>query len=281
MRFYGIIVTKEVLDVSECYMGMVLWEKCSPNKNIIEGVCPYNSIHFIMSGSGYFNGQKLTSGMGFTVLNNQYVRYHPDRDDPWTYMFIIFHGEDREEFFKSQGLSYMVESPYTFTFSKKEDLCNMCNIYKGSLEALCTTNHSRSAALRLFLSFCREASASTELKPKSVYLKKATEFIDKNYTKDISVDGIASMLGISRSYLRNIFYESYGSSPQKYIINMRIGYAIELLKIPSNSVTYVSGECGYPDVLQFSKIFKKHTGYSPSVYRKMTFIPPPFIKEEK
>ena len=281
MRFYGIIVTKEVLDVSECHMGTILTEKCSPNKEIIEGVCPYNSIHFIMSGSGYFNGRKLTAGMGFTVLNNQHVRYHPDRDDPWTYLFIAFHGEDKEDFFKSQGLSYMVESPYTFTFTKKDELQELYRVYKSSLEALCTSKHSRSAMFRVFLSFARDASASTELKPKSVYLKKATEFIEMNYSKNISVENIASMLGISRSYLRNIFYESYGLSPQTYIINMKIGHAVELLKLPSNTVSYIAEECGYPDVLQFSKIFKKPTGYSPSVYRKMTFIPPPFIKEEK
>lgn len=254
--------------MSECYMGTTLVEKCSSKKQVIDMVCPYNAVHFIMSGSGYFNGQKLSAGMGFTVLNHEHVKYHPDPDDPWTYLFIIFHGKDKEKFFKEQDLGYMVESPYVFKFTNAKELLSLYGVYKSTIEPMCKSKHILSAMFRLFLSFNRNTDAKTEFTAKSIYLKSASEYISINYSGDVSVSSIASILGISRSYLRNIFYEAYGISPQQYIINMRLDHAKELLSKTPLSVSAVAETCGYPDVLQFSKIFKKHTGESPTSFRK-------------
>lgn len=265
--------------MSECYMGTTLIERCSSKKQVIDMVCPYNAVHFIMSGCGYFNGRKLSAGMGFTVLNHEHVRYHPDPDDPWTYLFIIFHGKDKEKFFKEQDLGYMVESPYVFNFTNAKELMELYCVYKGTIEPLCKTRHVLSAMFRLFLAFNRPSDIKTDFTATNIYLKSATEYIDINYTGGISVSSVASILGISRSYLRNIFYEAYGISPQQYIMSMRIDHAKELLSQTPLSISAVAEACGYLDVLQFSKIFKKHTGESPRNFRKNFKISHPGFRD--
>ena len=56
-------------------------------------------------------------------------------------------------------------------------------------------------------------------------------------------------------------------SPQEYLMKRRIERALELLADPELAVTEIAQAVGYYDVLQFSRIFKKHMGISPSQYR--------------
>ncbi len=255
--------------MKDCFIGKTGIEKCAPQKAKIDMCCPYNAIHFVLSGSGYFNGTKLTAGMGFMVLRREHVSYYPDMDDPWTYLWIIMYGNETEEFFRELELDHIVESPFIFTFSKMKELLSIYDAYKSKIEPLCKTKRISSSMLRLFLSLEGTPADKIESAPKNDYLKSSTEYIRLNYSRNISVDNIASMLGISRSYLRNIFYEAHGVSPQKYIINTRIARAKDLLASTSYTISAIAEECGYTDVLQFSKIFKKHTGVSPSHFRKM------------
>ena len=53
----------------------------------------------------------------------------------------------------------------------------------------------------------------------------------------------------------------------EYIMNLRIQKAIELLKDPANSITWVGYEVGFNDSTHFSRTFKKIVGISPRTYR--------------
>jgi AraC family transcriptional regulator of arabinose operon len=101
-----------------------------------------------------------------------------------------------------------------------------------------------------------------------VYLTTATRYIKAHYTEDVTVDKVASYVGISRKYLFAIFKNTLNVSPKDYIINYRIEKACEFLKdfnVPIGNVAY---SVGYKDPLTFSKMFKQKTGVSPTEYRK-------------
>lgn len=50
---------------------------------------------------------------------------------------------------------------------------------------------------------------------------------------------------------------------------MRIGYACKLLLMGDMNISQVSVECGFDTISHFNKSFKKHTGFTPSYYKKM------------
>jgi len=265
--------------MSECYIEEIMLEKCTEKKRHYNMLYPYTAIHYIISGSGYFNGKKLSAGMGFAALKYEYVSYYPDPNDPWTYLWIRIYGDDSKKFFKDLGLNYLAESPYIFRFSKANEILAVYDSYKTNLEKLCDSKRFSGALLRLFLSLHDMPTSKNACNVKNDYLVQATEYIRANFAQDISVDSIASMIGISRSYLRNIFFEAYGMSTREYIINMRMSHAKVLLTKTALAMSAVGMECGYSDVTQFSKIFKKHTGESPSGFRK-NFKPfPPELSE--
>ena len=71
-------------------------EKCSKSKEKVQTICPHIWIHYIIDGKGFYNGQALGKGDAFIVYTGDYCEYEPDREDPWTYIWIRLYGEDVE-----------------------------------------------------------------------------------------------------------------------------------------------------------------------------------------
>lgn len=95
------------------------------------------------------------------------------------------------------------------------------------------------------------------------------EYILSNYTSEINLNLIASSMNYSSSYLTKIFCQVYDCTPSKYIINLRINKACQLLlHNPELSIRQIGEAVGYHDQAYFSRIFKKHTGKSPFEYRE-------------
>lgn len=75
--------------------------------------------------------------------------------------------------------------------------------------------------------------------------------------------------GYHPDYLRRRFKQHAGLSPGAYFTALGMEYAKELLILNGFlSVNEVAYQCGYEDGLYFSKVFKRHTGLSPSAFRK-------------
>jgi AraC-like DNA-binding protein len=64
------------------------------------------------------------------------------------------------------------------------------------------------------------------------------------------------------------FKRAYGRTPQNYRIHYLILQAKSLLSDTRLSVSGIANICGYSDQYYFSRLFKKHTGVTPSEYRR-------------
>jgi len=89
----------------------------------------------------------------------------------------------------------------------------------------------------------------------SSYVTSAVEYIHHNYSYTITIDDIASYIGISRSHLFRAFKLHTGTSPKEYLTNYRIAQACNLLKQSDLSVQSVANSVGFDNGLYFSKVF--------------------------
>ena len=94
------------------------------------------------------------------------------------------------------------------------------------------------------------------------YVEFIKEYINENYMTDIRLTELANMAHLSTSYLSTIFKRSVGCSFQSYLIQVRMEKARELIK-KGITLANVARLVGYVDYVQFSKMYKKHTGVSP------------------
>ena len=125
--------------------------------------------------------------------------------------------------------------------------------------------------LYLFLDDLLQSAKSTRLVPSGrmsdYYIKEAMNYIEQNFQNNISIEDIAAVCGINRSYFGKIFRNTVGQSPQEFLMNYRMIKATELLKLTSLSIADIGSAVGYENQLHFSRAFKNVYGISPREWR--------------
>lgn len=96
---------------------------------------------------------------------------------------------------------------------------------------------------------------------------KAQEYIEKNYEEKISVDELATMLGLSRRNLERRFRKVTYNSIVEYLQRVRIEAAKLTLEQNHDNVNEAMYKAGYNDIKAFRTTFKKITGLSPLEYK--------------
>ena len=122
----------------------------------------------------------------------------------------------------------------------------------------------------VFKGLFHESKTKTEF-DKIGYWSKIFDISINKTTKevyDISVEDIAEVCGLNRSYFGKIFKETLGRSPQEFLMNYRMVKATELLKLTQLSISEISNAVGYANPLHFSRAFKNVYGESPRIWRQ-------------
>ena len=107
-----------------------------------------------------------------------------------------------------------------------------------------------------------------ELDLKNDVLNDAIEYIHEHFTEqNLSIAQLAASAGMSDTYFRKLFVSALGSTPLKYINNLRISYAIELLRSGYFQVEEVAEKSGFSNQKYLSNVLKKKTGNTPTSYK--------------
>lgn len=97
------------------------------------------------------------------------------------------------------------------------------------------------------------------------------KFVANNYFKNISLNTIADFLNISPQYFSELFKKETGENFIKYLTNVRIEKAKELMRAPDIKSYEIAELVGYDNPTYFNKVFKKIVGVSPQKYRNLHF----------
>ncbi len=98
-------------------------------------------------------------------------------------------------------------------------------------------------------------------------IEKSIEYIQHNYHRDLPLEEVAQVAGMSPYYFSKIFKEVTNSNYSEYLTNIRIDMAKKLLSNPTMNIKQICLHIGYTDPNYFSRIFKKHTGLTPTEFR--------------
>lgn len=90
--------------------------------------------------------------------------------------------------------------------------------------------------------------------------------LDGFLKNDLSVCELAAACHMSETYFQKLFKERYGVSPKKYIIQLKINHACDLLSLGRYSVTQIAEMCRFSDVYFFSRQFKEYVGTTPTKF---------------
>lgn len=99
-------------------------------------------------------------------------------------------------------------------------------------------------------------------------IERATEFIRKNYDRNLSLNDIAQACFISSYHLSHIFKEQLNCTIMEYLTRVRMEEAKKMLSNPRFTIIDIAEKIGYNDPGYFCRVFKKKEGITPSAYKK-------------
>ena len=108
-------------------------------------------------------------------------------------------------------------------------------------------------------------SEGANVNPKCAQIKR---YIDDHYKEDITVDTLASVAFLSRSYLIHIFTKEYGEPPISYLVKRRIEESRYLLAKTDYSILEIGLMVGFTSGSYFSQSFRPLEGISPKEFRR-------------
>lgn len=104
---------------------------------------------------------------------------------------------------------------------------------------------------------------------KSRRIAKVCDYIDKNFDQPILLRDVAASVNMSESAFSHFFKRKTRITFIDYLINLRISKACQMLSETSYSVAEISFCCGFNNLSNFIRIFKKRKGTTPSEYRQL------------
>jgi len=99
-------------------------------------------------------------------------------------------------------------------------------------------------------------------------IDKIMHFITTNYQRKITQEEVASKIGMNKAAFCRFFKEKTGKGFSYFVNEMRVGYACKLLIENQLSVTQICFECGFNNISNFNRMFKRQTGYPPVLYQQ-------------
>ncbi|MBC7958408.1 MAG: AraC family transcriptional regulator [Vallitaleaceae bacterium] len=251
-------------------------EVCEPSHHYGPAIRDHYLIHYVLSGKGTFSkgSEKyhLIEGMCFLIAPNEVTYYEADNADPWHYVWIGFNGMRAYELISLCGFSQNTPT-LTYTLRQDHDLGDHIIQLLMNRNAFDSSELWLTGQLYVFLSQLvknKEYGHNNQrLRSQAEqYVLKSVQFMKNNYSHQITIQNVADYIGLDRSYFYAIFKKKIGVSPKEYLVQIRMKKAKELLTSTTLSLNEIAYSTGYVDPFLFSKTIKKHTGLSPSAFRK-------------
>ena len=103
---------------------------------------------------------------------------------------------------------------------------------------------------------------------KDPLVAKVSSYFWDHLNEEITLESVLKRFSVNKNTLNDAFYSEVSMSCMAYLEDLRVNRAKKMLQFYDESVSEISQLCGYDDTSYFSKVFKKHTGQTPSEYRK-------------
>ena len=101
------------------------------------------------------------------------------------------------------------------------------------------------------------------------YIREIVDFISRNYTQEIDISKLTSFIPLSRRAIELKFKkEMYPHTITSYIMQLRLEHFCHLLETSELPISIAADKSGFIDSSNFSTIFKKYKGMTPTKYRK-------------
>jgi AraC-like DNA-binding protein len=235
-------------------------------------VLPEYQIVYITRGAGQFESRpggkhEVVAGNVLLLFPGVWHLYHPTDRIGWDEYWVSYNGDYvtrlvERGFISPQnpvlntGLDDTILQPYL-------SLLERVRLEPPGYQQLIAANTMEilAAVLAAVQTSRTGGRASAAIRKAKIMLAQSTEEV-------VDMEGLASTFHMSYAHFRRVFKQQSGLSPYQYHLQLRIHRAREMLHSTTLAVGQVAARLNFPNPYYFSKIFKKKTGMSPSLWRR-------------
>lgn len=115
-----------------------------------------------------------------------------------------------------------------------------------------------------------ESTIGTKTKAESTnkIIEQIKQLVDEHYAQDLSLEGIAEQVYLTPSYVSYLFKKETGQSLIRYITQVRMERAVELLRDTNMKIVDICKKLGYRSSNYFIQSFRQHYGVTPAKFRE-------------
>ena len=190
------------------------------------------------------------------------VEYEVTDFDNFTYTYISFSGDGATELLREQNITEA--NPVI------DNLSEVCDFFGATVGRVNQNNANYLGEAALYYAFAQIADrkgSAAPIKNSANLYDAVTDYINRNYSNpSLSLSEISGVYFYSEKHLSSVIKKNCGVGFTEYLTRLRINRAIEIMKVKNDSIAKIAFSCGFSDPLYFSKVFKKRTGKTPSVY---------------
>ncbi len=233
----------------------------------------FTEIFYVLKGKGRF----MIDNYSLNVKENDFIVVAPGiehteyslKDTPLEYAVVGIEGLNFFHNDQNSSLNYKV---YNYPSYREEFIFYIRMIVR---ESKSSEVYSQEICNNLFelliITLIRKGDFFISTQPVQFYNKecdKIKRFIDFNFQQNITLEDLVKVSHINKYYLVHSFKKAYGITPINYLIKKRIDESNHLLESTNNSISSIARKVGFSSPTYFSQTYKKHTGISPTDFRR-------------
>ena len=117
--------------------------------------------------------------------------------------------------------------------------------------------------------FVSSSFSATDFIEHCKFMNTTNQYLEKNYSEDITLDDIANHFKYSKNYFCSYFKKVTGKTFSDYLAYFRLEKAKHLLLFSNLSHLVIAMSCGFSSIRSFNRVFKEYTNLSPSEYKAL------------
>lgn len=251
--------------------------KREPNKKWILSQRNYSNHYTLaiaLTGKAFYKGEKnsFTAEKGDILFfkKGEIHSAKSSQENPWSFISVAFDCMSLSQQSFLQGIPTVNKSLFFENYELLfKELYQTWEARKNGFKLKC-----RGLICNLLYLIIKDISKSQTKSSTHSDIAKIKTLLSENYDKNYTVQELSAIANLSPSHFRLLFKKQVGETTTQYHNKIKIIKACELIDSGILSVTEIAYSIGFDDIYYFSRLFKKTTGITPSVYIKKHYPPP-------
>ncbi|CAM3788580.1 AraC family transcriptional regulator [Alkalicoccus chagannorensis] len=233
---------------------------------------PYYHWLQTLEGSGTFQieGRNVQLPAGRGVMMTPYTphAYYPEGE--WATAYVTFSGAAAPAVLEALQLNVSTVYATSEESSVSDTLQQMMHTARKDLDFARPELSTQLYHFLMELQQSIQPAGRQSLSAAARRIRPIVDWLELYYAEDLTLDDIASYAGVSSQYLNRQFKEAFGISPYRFLIQLRIRRAKELLHAnPELTIEKAASLTGFRDVSHFIGTFRRVERVTPKAYRDM------------